>query len=516
MVDKQVHEEWKKFVAEHEENKKLAENWGNLDTGRGGGVDGLKGFVFEYLDATRENNKRIDKGVKAKIKVLDNNGSADAVIINSNGTQGRKIQYKCGYTYWQLKDHITSGKYDGQILRINNDNPVFSNPEKLQELKKLAKERNIKIEQSSVSNAEVLKIARSLSTEGEIRKKFGMKDNKGKAVVSANICAGLMEVSDNVNKTETQVKDVGNKLVEKSGKVINYAQNAGNDFTEGAKSAVVGAVVPLTVEAISKMVDVAQGKVTLKEASKEMAKSTINVAVVGGTNRLIMENISRTLSTSNNPVLRGLANSGQIGQLVAIASIVQESAIKFVNGEITGEEFIEEIGKKGTTMVVGMIGGEIGGEIGTIIGGIVGSMALPGVGTVGGAAVGKVVAEILGTVITTVACSAVVAVFDTVKHMKDYKLTESHIRKIEKDALKEMENQREKFKSIMQREFQVWDEKVEEGFNQILLCACKETFNINGVTEGIDKILSVFGKSVAFHSLDEYEEQLEQTLVLKF
>jgi hypothetical protein len=190
--------------------------------------------------------------------------------------------------------------------------------------------------------------------------------------------------------------------------------------------------------------------------------------------------------------------------------------VKYVNGEISGQEFINEIGTKGTNMVVGMIGGEIGGEIGMLIGGVLGTAALPGLGTVEGATAGKVVGEILGTIITTVACSAVMTAFNTVKHMEDYKLTENNIRRIEKEALEEMANQRDKFRKIVEREYKVWDETIENGFDQILSCACRETADVTGVSEGIDKVLAVFGKSVRFKNLDEYEAQLDLPLKLSF
>ena len=79
-----------------------------------------------------------------------------------------------------------------------------------------------------------------------------------------------------------------------------------------------------------------------------------------------------------------------------------------------------------------------------------------------------------------------------------------------------MEYQRKKFADIVQREYQVWDETIQSSFDQILLCACEETYDLQGVTEGLDRILSIFGKKVRFNSLDEYEAQLDQTLTLSF
>ena len=141
---------------------------------------------------------------------------------------------------------------------------------------------------------------------------------------------------------------------------------------------------------------------------------------------------------------------------------------------------------------------------------------MPGIGSAGGAVAGKIVGEILGTIITTVACSTVITIFESVKHMEDYKLTESQVRRIEQDALKEMKVQREKFHNIVQQEFDIWDKNVEDGFNIMMSSACKGMFDTNGITEGLDKVLSVFGKSVKFKSIDEYEKQLDMPLKLSF
>lgn len=81
-----------------------------------------------------------------------------------------------------------------------------------------------------------------------------------------------------------------------------------------------------------------------------------------------------------------------------------------------------------------------------MIGSVVGTVAMPGAGTAAGCVSGEVIGQILGVIITTVACSAIVSVFNTAKHMNDYKLKESQIRRLEAEALREMEKQRCKFR----------------------------------------------------------------------
>lgn len=297
---------------------------------------------------------------------------------------------------------------------------------------------------------------------------------------------------------------------------VKTAQNAGKEFVTGATDTLVNSAIPLTIEAVRKLVNVAQGKESLGDAAKDMGKITVNVAVAGGTNRLLVDVVSSQLANSGNAILQNIAQSNEVAQIIAVAAIVRESAVKYINGEIDGKEFIDQVGEKGATMVAGMIGGQVGRELGGIIGCIAGTVVLPGVGTAAGYVAGEVIGQVLGVIITTVACSAIVSVFNTSKHLNDYKIKESQIRRLEAEALKEMENQRSKFREIVEREYKVWDETVQSSFDQILRCACEETYNLQGVTDGLDKVLSVFGKNVKFGSLKEYEDQLNLPLKLSF
>lgn len=296
--------------------------------------------------------------------------------------------------------------------------------------------------------------------------------------------------------------------------VTRTAQNISSEFAIGAVDTVVESAIPLTAEAVRKMCKVACGQESFNDATKEMGKKVVDVAVAGGKNKLLLDVFETQLK--KNPSLSKIINSNEVSQIVAVAVIVKESAVKYINGEIDGKEFIDEVSEKGVAMVAGMMGGAIGREIGAVLGGVAGTMTLPGAGTGIGIIAGEVIGEVLGTIITTVACSAIVSVYNTSKHLNDYKLKERQIRILEAEALNEMSNQREKFRNIVEREYKHWDEEIQKGFDLMLSSACEQTFNLQGVTDGLDKILSVFGKSVIFKNLDEYESQLDMPLKLNF
>lgn len=294
------------------------------------------------------------------------------------------------------------------------------------------------------------------------------------------------------------------------------AENAGREFIAGSKDMLIDSAIPLTAEAVRRMVHVVQGDESLEDAVKGMAKTTMDIAVAGGSKRLIKDVVSAQLEANKSAALQSVLNSSHLSQILSVSMIVKESAVRYINGEINETEFFEEVGEKGTSMVAGMIGGQVGREIGEIVGSIIGTAVLPGIGTAVGYTAGGVVGEVLGVIITTAACSAIVSVFHTSKNLEQYRLKEAQINRLEKEALREMENQRKRFADIVQQEYQIWDETIQSSFDQILRCACEETYDLQGVTEGLDRILSVFGKKVRFNSMDEYEAQLDQTLTLSF
>ena len=293
-------------------------------------------------------------------------------------------------------------------------------------------------------------------------------------------------------------------------------KNMGKEFVNGSKETLYNSLIPLTVESINKIFKVINGDETIEEAGKELKKTVLDVAVAGGKNRLILDVINSIIQKSSNENIKKLSRGNLLGGIVTVAMIVNEAAIKYLNGEIDSNEFVNEIGVKGVTLLGGLIGGSLGSELGTILGAIGGTIIAPGAGILIGGVVGKVIGELLGTIVTSVACGTIISIIDTSKHLDDYKLVENKVKRIETEALREMKKQRDKFRTIVEENYKHWDDEIYGGFNMILTCACKEVFDLQGVTDGLDKILNVFGKNVAFKNIDEYEAQLSSTLKLNF
>lgn len=291
-------------------------------------------------------------------------------------------------------------------------------------------------------------------------------------------------------------------------------QNDSKNFVSGVKDNLAGSVVPLASEGIRQMMEVVQGEKEFDEAVKEIGRTALN-KVADETQKAAKDILMNKISQSSSMFLKGIKESSNFSKLVCVSEIVKESAIKYLNGEISGEELVEEIGVKGTSMIAGMIGGQVGKEIGKMVGSVVGSLILPGIGTAAGFITGEIVGNVIGTIITSVSCGMIMSFFNDYKNRDRYKLKDKELKMIENAALKEMKIQRDNLKKTIENQYNIWNQEIQSGFDMIITNACEECYSIEDVTGGLDKVLSVFDCSVKFKTKDEYKKQLNKTLVIE-
>lgn len=153
-----------------------------------------------------------------------------------------------------------------------------------------------------------------------------------------------------------------------------------------------------------------------------------------------------------------------------------------------------------------------------------GALAETVIGTVASQVTAVVVSTSVGSTLVSVG-SAVVAMsasmgpafilgmavgtgYATVKLLKanseKYRQKISGINRALDEALENMEYAQKELKSLMDETFNIWDEKFESAFQQIY----KATFdnNFEQLSSGLDTILEVFGKSVPFKTIDEFDD----------
>ena len=80
--------------------------------------------------------------------------------------------------------------------------------------------------------------------------------------------------------------------------------------------------------------------------------------------------------------------------------------------------------------------------------------------------------------IVAVACSALILAYNIAKSLNQCSLRDQQVKRLERAAVHAMREQREKFIKLVQDENLKWDKTVQQGFDQMLICACKETFDL--------------------------------------
>lgn len=330
----------------HEQYKSLEKNMSKINTSRGGGPDGLKGFYAELANSVEDNIERIDAGIAARQHVIDDNGAADAVIKYANGTKGRQIQDKCGYQYSDYKRFISSGEYDGMILRINPDNPIFESKIKMSELDELASQHHIKIEKAKISEAEIKNVAKVAHTEGEIRKKVGLDST---APVTSAVYSKSKEVNHVIKNVKRQVNEVGGEAV------------------DGAKGALIGATPAIIHQGAKDVIRVSKGEMEASEAVEDIVLTTGKVAVTGAASRVAKKAVEKTADKIGSKVLKKTIDANAIGKVAGIAISLKDCTNKYINGEIDSGEYLIELFEDGMGFVISetayIVGDVLGGPL---------------------------------------------------------------------------------------------------------------------------------------------------------
>jgi len=336
----------------------------------------------------------------------------------------------------------------------------------------------------------------------EINATFG--HSGGVAEVSA-MSLNLME--DGLVRTGQKASAAAKIKIKKSGVVITESigqipqqlpQSAiklSNDFSVGALDAVKldAAGIPILVEGAMNAVQVISGEKNAKEAIVDVTKMTSAVAASGGTTRVVTNVATDLLQHSGNKALQNIAASNQVAQIVGISMMLKDSFIDLVNGDIDGEEFLNQVNEK----AIGLASNYVGYELATIIVGTGGAALIPA----------------LASMVVSTACVEIYRSIQNAKLRAELSEREWNrkyyaLEQLAKDATIELHQQKEQLKKMMDQQFVDWDKSFESGFSRIFNAIQDSENSSEEITAGLQEILDVFDKNVAFKTQKEFDEAL--------
>ena len=440
----------------HQQFRQMKRDLADININRGGGSErGLKGFYAEYINSTYANLERIEKDVLAREVVIDDNGDWDAVIKYATGSSGRQIQDKVGYKFSDYRNKIESNQYDGGILRLNPDNPIFSDEQKLGELKSLAKEHGIKIVKGSVSEKEVKTLAIIAEKEGQVRSALGIDK---RAPLTAELYTDSKEIEyavDNIKKRVTEVNeyiyDTTNNFLSENAARINAA---GLDQAESA--ACFAAAMSIGRNTIA----VLKGKEEFSQAAKDVIVDVTSAAVLGYATGTVSEIIGVTTRDASLLVNGTIQLSKQL--------------IAYFEGDIDEQKLVENIAETGAQLAAAYIGRIVGGSIGSI-----------------GGPIGIVIGQFIGEMISTAVCSDIIS---AIKASKEFEKRNERIISLYKNAEREIRESQARLESLVQKENDELLKAISSGMDKIAWGFLNSSFE--DIELGLADIGEKFGMSL--------------------
>lgn len=288
-------------------------------------------------------------------------------------------------------------------------------------------------------------------------------------------------------------------------------QNVGNEFTSGAAVALEASAIPLMVCCVQNICQVASGEKTMQEAAKDMGELAGKIAVFGGGRQLATDIVAAANNAGSELLKNALAKSNEITQIISITLLVKDSFIKLINSEISGTEFFEEIGEKGVELISGTIGSLVGSAAMTAL--------LPATMAAGPAALLVAAGSFVCAIVISTVCTEIYRYTAKLRKYfldidKKHKEKMACINRIANEAITEIQHQQTVLKTMITTTFKDWDKQFEFGFNNILEAAYNNNFEL--LSSGLNTILNVFGETVMFKTMDEFDEFFfDENAVLK-
>jgi hypothetical protein len=215
--------------------------------------------------------------------------------------------------------------------------------------------------------------ASSLRKQAARLEKNGNLDLAGKKKAQA---ANFDDLYDNVRDSGLTKKQA--VFYRKHPKIATTRDIIATSHGAGGQGAKYGAVIGGSISIIQNIFAVAQKDKDLRKALRDTATSTAEAAGVGYLTGFAGSAIKGVMQQSKRSSMRALSKTSLPTMVVVSSLEIRTVVVRYVRGEIDGEEFFDELGNKGTGMLAGGMGATVGQlaipipVVGAVIGGMIG------------------------------------------------------------------------------------------------------------------------------------------------
>jgi len=425
------------------------------------------GFAAEEKYVAKENAKRVLKGKKSKVVRSDDVGKVNDVLfdhfeIDASGNiiegSGEQMKFigRNGKECYRLLKNKKFEKYFEVDAKITIPSDYYSEAiaEAEKEISKLEKQLEV-VKKENPSTSTVDAIQKKLDKARKIRSSLKDSGITSKEAVYAR-----------THPKMSTAKDIG-KLAHESG-------------LEQAKT---GAVISGSISIIKNLVCVIKGEKDPKKAAVDIVKDVGEGTISGYATAFSGSVIKGTMQNSSSAFMRSLSKTNIASTAVVTIKDIGENCRLLIKGEISGLEFLENLGKNGTNQLSGAMFAAIGQA----------SIPIP--------VVGAIVGSLIGYFLSNQTYSLLV---DSLKQEKRAKEERIAIEAMCKESIALRTKYIEELQNTMHTNLIANEQFIKDVFVLIGSDSIDDFYN------GINMIIKGFGGEIQFKDFNEFDEKMRK------
>lgn len=278
-------------------------------------------------------------------------------------------------------------------------------------------------------------------------------------------------------KAETEIKKNAQKLS------IKNAAKTGHDA--GKTTAINTGGTTATISGLTNAIAVIKGEKDVKEAMLDTTKDTAKSVATGYLSGNALTIISHSLSSSYPKLISALSSSNVPGKVITAVKVTGDALKRYINGEITTQECIIEIGESGLNVATTSYSMAVGQAL----------IPIPIVGAAIGALVGS-----------TITSGCYRSLIDTLKVKELEHQERQRIIAECNEISNKYRNFRAEFEVYLEKYFKDYKDCFDEAISEINFAF--EIGDTEGVIAGANQITKKLGGNVYYETVEEFKEFL--------
>lgn len=443
----------------------------------------------------KKQNLRQQLGFSAENKYTAQQNAEN--IINKNGNTVHNTDIKGSGKYNEFFDHIITDK-NGNIIGQEQMKFVGANPNKL--LERLASKEFQKYLDADATITIPKDYYEGTLIDGKNVSIFTEIDNSvedfrkqlthAKKTGNKELAKQIEEKIKKYEKIRASVKNSGITNAEAMEARLHPTLSTAKDIGKlslraGRESALYGTAIGGSVSLVQNCVALIKGEKDAKEVALSVAGDTAKAGALSFATGFTGSAIKGAMQNAKSSTVRVLSKTNLAGSLVTTTVETGKTLRKYIKGEISGLECLEELGEKGT------------GQLSAAMFAVVGQALIP-IPIVGGA-LGAMVGYALSS-----------ACYNELKNaLKEEKLACENRIRIEKEcseAIKLIRQYRSEMKVIINNYLSDYTSTFNCAFEQMLNSL--ELNNVDGFIAGANTITKKLNGNVQFSSFQEFENNV--------